>query len=180
VTGRPADFSVTAPGRSWSVARVVFGNEGRIASSVYGTVLVMATLAAASGEKGHPWRLAGLVLGAVVTVWIAHLYAHALSHSIERGRRVTRSDFAEIAHRELGIVLAAVYPTAALVAGALGLVSEETAVWAAIGIGLAVLGTQGVRYARVERLSSTATVAAVAANLALGLVVVGLKAFVIH
>lgn len=172
--------SLTEDRRSWRFSRIVFGIEGRIASSVYGTVLVMATLAAASGQKGHPWRLAGLVVGAVVTVWIAHLYAHALSHSIEQGRRVTRPDLADIAHRELGIVLAAVYPTAAIVAGAIGFVSEQTAVWAAIAIGLAVLGVQGVRYARVERLSKTATVAAVAANLALGLVVVGLKAFVIH
>jgi hypothetical protein len=176
----PANVSVPEGGRSWSVARIVFGIEGRIASSVYGTVLVMATLAAASGAKGHPWRLAGLVVGAVVTVWISHLYAHALAHSIERGRRVTRSDLADIAHREVGIVLAAVYPTAALVAGAVGLVSGRAAVWAAIGIGLAVLGTQGVRYARVERLSRVGTLVAVAANLSLGFIVVALKALVIH
>jgi hypothetical protein len=180
MTGTPADVRAAKHVRSWSVARIVFGIEGRIASSVYGTVLVMATLAAASGAKGHPWRLAGLVVGAVVTVWMAHLYAHALAHSIERGRRVTRSDLGDIAHRELGIVLAAVYPTAALLAGALGLVREGTAVWAAVGIGLAVLGTQGVRYARVERLSRTGTVVAVMANLSLGLIVVALKALVIH
>jgi hypothetical protein len=170
----------TPRARPGSLARIAFGVEGRIASSVYGTVLVMATLTAASGNEGHPARLALLVASSVVAVWIAHFYAHALSESIELGRRVDRRDVERIARRELGILLAAILPACVLVLGAVGLFAERTAVWLALGVGLAVLGVQGVRYARVERLSWAGTVAAVAANLALGLLVVGLKAAVFH
>jgi hypothetical protein len=162
------------------ITNVAFGIEGRIASNVYGTVLVMATLAAAAGEEAHPWSLAVLVASVVTTVWVAHLHAHVLSESIERRRRVAPVDVRRIAHRELGILIAAVLPVAALLVGALGLLRERTAIWAAFGIGLAVLVVQGVRYARVEGLGRLGTVAAVAANLGLGLLVVGLKVVIFH
>jgi hypothetical protein len=166
--------------RPRSFTGVVFGVEGRIASSVYGTVLVMATLTAASGQASHPWRLAVLVSSTVFAVWIAHLYAHGLSESIELGRRVSRGDLGRIAHRELGILFAAALPTAVLVLGAVGLLRERTAIWVALSVGLVVLAVEGVRYARVEGLSRAGTVASVAANLTLGLLVVGMKALVFH
>jgi hypothetical protein len=168
----------TAPPRTLS--RLVLGVEGRIASSVYGTVLVMATLVAASGQAHRPWRLAAIVGSGVLVVWIAHLYAHGLAESIELGRRVTRADLERIAHRELGILLAAAVPVAVLGLGAVGLLRKDTAVWLALSIGLVTLALQGVRYARVEGLSRPGTVAAISANLALGLLVVGLKVLVIH
>ena len=159
---------------------VAFGVEGRIASNVYGTVLVMATLAAAAGEEARPWSLAVLVTSVVLAVWTAHLYAHALSESIERRQRVVLADVRRIAHRELGILLAAILPVAALLLGAVDVLRERTAIWAAFGIGIAVLVVQGVRYARVEGLGPAGTLAAIAANLALGLAVVGLKVVIFH
>jgi hypothetical protein len=167
-------------GRSRSVGSFVFGIEGRIASNVYGSVLVMATLAAASGDEPNPWSLAVLVTSVVCAVWIAHLYAHALSESIERRHRVAVADVTRIAHRELGILVAAILPVSALLLGAAGLLREQTAIWVAFGIGLGVLVVQGVRYARVEGLGRAGTAAAVAANLALGLLVVGLKVVIFH
>ncbi len=166
--------------RSRTIASVVFGVEGRIASSVYGTVLVMATLAAASGDDSHPWSLAVLVATVVSAVWVAHLYSHALSESIERGQRATFADLKRIGQRELGILLAAALPITALLLGAVGLLRERTAIWLAFGIGLVVLVVQGVRYARVEGLGRSGTALAVAANLALGLLVVGLKVMIFH
>jgi hypothetical protein len=166
--------------RAGPIARAVFGVEGRIASSVYGTVLVMATLTAASGDENDPWRVAGLVSSSVLAVWAAHLYAHGLSESIELGRRVTEADLARIAHRELGILLAAAAPVGVLLLGAIGLLRESTAIWVALSVGLVVLAVQGVRYARVERMSAAGTAAAVAANLALGVVIVAAKALLTH
>jgi hypothetical protein len=168
--------------RSWrrSVADTVFGVEGRIASTVYGTVLVMATLAAASGEVGRPGYLAALVSSVVVAVWVAHLYAHGLSESIERRQRVTLGDLERIAHREVGILIAAAVPVVVLVLGAAHVLAERTAIWLALGAGLLALVVQGVRYARVEGLGLGGTAAAVGANLTLGLLVVGLKVVVFH
>jgi hypothetical protein len=166
--------------RRRSVTEAVFGVEGRIASYVYGTVLVMATLGGASGEIDRPGYLAGLVASVVVAVWVAHLYAHGLSESIERGQRVTLGDLERIAHRELGILVAAVLPVGVLVLGAVGVLSVRRSVWLALGVGLFVLVVQGFRYARVEKLGRSGTAAAVAANLALGLLVVALKVAVFH
>ena len=63
-----------------------------IAGAVYGTIVVMATLAAGgSGEANRDaWQLAVFVLATVVVLWLAHVYAHGLAESIERGRRLDR------------------------------------------------------------------------------------------
>jgi hypothetical protein len=45
---------------------------------------------------------------------------------------------------------------------------------------VATLTAQGVRYAQLEHLSRTATIGTVALNLVLGLVIVALKAIVVH
>jgi hypothetical protein len=169
-----------APTRREAVAELVLGVGGGIASTVYGTVVVMATLTAAYATEKHPWKLVLIVSGTAVVLWIAHLYAHGLSESISEHRPLRRGDLTHIARRELGIVLAAVAPTAALVLGAIGLLHESAAVWLALAIGLVTLGAEGVRYARLEDLGLAGTVAAVVVNLALGAMVVALKALLAH
>ena len=58
--------------------------------------------------------------------------------------------------------------------------ARQTAVWLALGIGVVTLGVQGARYAAVEQLDRTGTLTAVAVNVLLGLVIVGLKALLAH
>jgi len=162
------------------VGRAVFGLDGAIASSVYGTILVMATITAASSERDDPWRLIAIVSVGALVFWVAHVYAHALAESVELGRRIAVPDLRRIARREAGIMLAAVPPTAALLLGALGVVGKTTAVWLAMGAGIAMLAAQGLRYARVEHFGTGDRIRAVAGNVALGLIVVALKAFLVH
>jgi hypothetical protein len=160
--------------------RILFGVETGIASTVYGTVVVMATLTAAYASEKDPWRLAGIVASSVVVLWITHFYAHGLSETIAYRTELRERRLAAIALHELGIVLAAAAPCAALVLGALGVLRETTAVWLALGIGLFTLAVEGVRYARLEGFGRAGTLAAVGVNLSLGLVVVGLKVLVSH
>jgi hypothetical protein len=167
-------------GDTHPVARLIFGVGSGIAGTVYGTVVAMATLTAAYASQKDPWKLAVLVASTAFVLWIAHLYAHGLSESIERNRRLEREDITRIARRELGILLAAVGPVAALVLGAVGLLGRSASVWLALGIGLVTLGVEGIRYARLEHLGPAATLGAVGANLALGLVVVALKVGLQH
>jgi FtsH-binding integral membrane protein len=166
--------------RRQAVAQVVFGVGGALASTVYGTVVVMATLTAAYASEKNPWRLALLVAATVVVFWLAHLYAHGISESITLSRRLTLEELTHIARREAGIVLAAVAPFAALVLGATRLLHETTAVWLALAIGLVTLGVEGLRYARLRGFGPTATLGAVVVNLSLGLFVVALKVAVAH
>ena len=78
------------------------------------------------------------------------------------------------------LAAAAIAPLAALVLGGIGVLDEQTAVWLALGIGVVTLAVQGRRYAAVEQLDRTGTVTAVALNVLLGLVIVGLKALLAH
>jgi hypothetical protein len=168
-----------APVSSRSASELVFGMGTGIASIVYGTITAMATVTAFGNEK-DAWKLAGLVAGTAVVFWIAHLYAHALSESIALGRPLRPQTVVSVGRREFGIVLAAAPPTAALLLGAIGVLRESRAVWLALGLGLTTLTVEGARYARLERLRPAATFAAIASNVVLGLLVVGLKVAFSH
>jgi hypothetical protein len=174
------DAQATTASRKQTVAQVVFGVGGALASTVYGTIVVMATLTAAYATEKHPWKLAGIVASTAVVFWIAHLYAHALSESITLSRRITFDELAHIARREAGLLFAAAAPIAALVIGATTVVRETRAVWLALAIGLVTLAVEGLRYARLESLGRAGTVAAIVANVSLGLLVVALKVALAH
>jgi hypothetical protein len=174
------DAQATTASRKKTVAQVVFGVGGALASTVYGTIVVMATLTAAYATEKHPWKLAGIVASTAVVFWIAHLYAHALSESITLSRRITFDELAHIARREAGLLFAAAAPIAALVIGATTVVRETRAVWLALAIGLVTLAVEGLRYARLESLGRAGTVAAIVANVSLGLLVVALKVALAH
>src|SRR4051794_7703205 len=129
---------------------VLFGVGEGVANIVYGTVVVMAALTAAYATEKEPWRLAVVVFSSALVLWLAHLYAHALSESIAEHGRLSSGELLSIVRRELGILLAAVAPTAALVLGAVGIFRETTAVWIALGVGLLTLAAQGFRFSRLE------------------------------
>jgi hypothetical protein len=157
------------------------GTPESIAGTVYGTIIVMATLVAGAPAFKHDlWHLFAIVVVTTVVFWAAHIYAHGLGESLQLGRRITRSELAQIAHRERAMALSVVLPAVALVLGALGVIRGSWSIWLALGIGVAALATQGVRYARLERLSALGTTVVVGLNLALGLSLVLLKVIVVH
>jgi hypothetical protein len=162
-------------------AHLVFGVDSTIASTVYGTITAMATVTAyGRAFPNAPWKLAILVGSTALVFWLAHIYAHGLAESISERRPLRRDMFAAIAHREVGIVLAAVPPMAALLLGAIGLFGERTAIWLALALGLVTLAVEGLRYARLEGLGRLGELAAVGANVGLGLLVVALKVLILH
>jgi hypothetical protein len=153
----------------------------RLGGFIYGTIIVLAVLVA--GARAYPHdagHVAGLVAVTSVVFWLAHVYAHSLAHSVATDEHLSLAEVRYIARREGSIVGAAVPPIAALLLGAFGLISTRAAVWLAFGFGLAVLTAQGITFARVERLGRLATLAVVAANLGLGVLLVGLKLLVSH
>jgi hypothetical protein len=166
---------------SETLRRILFGRGRAVAGTVYGTIVAMATLAA--GSRGHETdtaRLAALVGSTVLVLWIAHVYSHVLAESLERGRRLDVAEFTAVARRELAIPAAAVAPVGTLVLARFGVLAEQTAVWIALGFGVATLAFQGFRYAALERLGRGGTAVSVALNVCLGLVIVGLEASLAH
>jgi hypothetical protein len=157
--------------------RLLYGTRERIAGTIYGTIMVMAVLAAGSDSSTiDAWELDVIMVGTVGVLWIAHVYAHTLAESLSSGRPVNRKTAAGLAGRELSIVLSAALPATALLLGALGIVSDSSAVWLALGLCTFTLAVQGARYARMAGLRTSATIVVVALNLALGLLIVLLKA----
>ena len=165
--------------RAARVGRATTGE--RLGGFIYGTIVVLSVVVA--GARAYPHdsaHIAGLVIATTVAFWLAHVYAHALAHSVSTDQHLSFPEFRHIARGEASILEAAVPPIAALLAGAIGLFSEDTAVWLAVILGLIVLAAQGLLFARVERLSGLATAVVVALNLGLGVVLIGLKLFVGH
>lgn len=162
------------------MGRLLGGGNRAIAATVYGTVLAMAALAAGAVERLSPDRLIILVATTSAVIWIAHVYAHTLGESIERGRRLDLAELTAIAGRELPILGAAAIPTAVLLLGVFGVIEETPDIWLAFGFGFVALAAQGLRYARVERLRPAATIVFISANLALGGLVVMLKVLISH
>jgi hypothetical protein len=163
------------------LARFVVGERSTIAGTVYGTIIVLSVLSVGATSFEHRlWQLDALVAVSAIVLWIAHVYSHGLGESLSRGRRLTLAELREIARREYAIVLAAILPVAAITLGAIGLVDDHAAVRAALGLGVITLAAQGVRYARLERLSRVGTFVTVSVNLALGLTIVAMEVFVAH
>ena len=154
---------------------------GRVAGFTYGTLVALSMVVA--GAKLYPddaGFIGAFVLLTTVALWLAHVYAHTIGQSVSHRRRVSLAELERIARREGAIVEAALPPVGALLLGAVGLISTEVAVWAAFGLGLAVLAVQGVQYARIERLGPLRTVVAVAVNVGVGLVLVAAKLVLTH
>lgn len=153
----------------------------RLGGFIYGTILVLAVIVAGAKafehEAGH---IAGLVAVTVVVFWLAHVYADAIAHAVAYDQHLSLADLGRIAHRQASMVEAAVPPLLALALGAFGILSTKLAVWLAFGLGLVVLCAQGITFARVERMGRLGTFAVVAANLGLGVALVGLKLLVSH
>jgi hypothetical protein len=165
--------------RTVPFARAAMGE--RLGGYIYGTIVVLAVLVA--GARAYPHEAGHIAVVALATsaaLWIAHVYAHGLAHSVEHDEHLTLAELLRIARREGSLVEAALPPVAALLLGALGVVSTQAAVWIAFVLGLLVLAAQGMTFARIERLGLLATVVVVTANMALGVLLIGLKLFVTH
>jgi hypothetical protein len=153
----------------------------RLGGYIYGTIVALAVVVA--GARAYPHgagHIAALVAVTSVALWIAHVYAHAVAQSVAGDEHISLAEVGHIAKREGSIVEAALPPVAALLLGAIGLISTHSAVWIAFGLGLGVLAAQGITVARIERFGWLGTLGVVAANLSLGVLLVGLKLVVTH
>jgi hypothetical protein len=153
----------------------------RLAGFIYGTIVALSvTVAGARAYPDSPGRIGALVTATCIVFWVAHVYAHALGRSVAHEEHLSLAELRRIARREGAIVEAAVPPLAALLLGALGVLSPEVAQWLALGAGLVVLAAQGIVFARIEHLGRLGGFLVVAANLALGLTLAAVKLALPH
>jgi hypothetical protein len=165
--------------RAARVGRAAMGE--RLGGFIYGTIVALAVVVA--GARAYPHdagHIAGLLAATSVAFWLAHVYSHALAHSVASDQHFSFGELRRIARREGSIIEAALPLFVALLLGAFGVISTQVAVWVAFVLGLVVLAAQGVTVARIERLGPLATLAVVAGNVSLGVLLVGLKLVVSH
>jgi hypothetical protein len=163
------------------IRRVLLGHREGVAGTVYGTIVVMASVAAGSrGDETDAGTLAVFTATTVMVLWVAHVYAHGLAEGLRRGTRLRARELLTVAHHELSIPLAAIAPVAALVLAELGAIGPRTAIWLALCFGVATLAFQGARYAALEHMGRFEGAISVALNVGLGLVIVLLEATLTH
>jgi hypothetical protein len=161
------------------LGRVAMGE--RLGGFIYGTIVVLSVIVGGAKAYRHePGHLAVVVAVTVVVFWLAHVYSHAVGESLARSEHLSFAELLHLARREGSIVEAAVPSLVALLLGAFGVLSGYTAIWIAFGLGLAVLGAEGLMFARAERLGPIGTCVLVAVNLGLGAILVALKLFISH
>lgn len=158
------------------------GEQGeRLGGYTYGTILVLATIVgAAQAYKHGAVHIAIIVFVTAVVFWLAHVYSDSLADSLAKAERISWAELGEIAARESSIIEAAVTPVLLILLSKTGLYSVPAGVWLAFLAGLLVLVTEGLAFARAERLGLLPTLLIVGVNLALGLVLVALKLGVSH
>jgi hypothetical protein len=152
----------------------------RLTSSIYGTVLAIALIAAYSAEEElDSLLIATALLVTLAVFWLAHSQAELLAVRYAVGHALSRKEVREHLRHGWPMVEAGFPPAGALLLGAVGLVGEDTAVDLALGVGVAELAAWGVAVGVKEQLGTLRTFAVTALNVSLGLAVVALK-LVIH
>jgi hypothetical protein len=144
-----------------------------VSSAVYGTVSVVA-LVAATAHDDSPERALATVTVSMLVIWAVHVYASALEHTGPKNLAWRRA-LAVAAHDELGVIEGASAPLAFLLLGAVGVISEERAIQWAMWCGVALLTLMPFVWLRRSGSSVGESLAASAVAGLLGLVLIVLK-----
>jgi hypothetical protein len=151
----------------------------RLTSSIYGTVLAIALVAAYSAEEElDPVLIAAALIVTLGVFWLAHSQAELLAVRYAVGHSLTFKEVREHLGHGWPMVQAGFPPAVALLLATIGLVSDDTSVDLALGVGVAELGAWGVAVGVKERLGVLRTAGVTAVNVSLGLAVVILKLLV--
>jgi hypothetical protein len=149
---------------------------GQMTASIYGTVLTIAFITAYSAEDDlDPLLIAVAVVVSTSVFWLAHAHAELLAHRYVAGRPLTRAEVTGRLREAFPMVQASLPPVLGLLAGAVGLVDDDTSVYLALGIGVAELAGWGIATGRKDQLGPLRTGVLIALNVGLGLTMVALK-----
>ena len=150
-----------------------------LARAIYGYILATSLVAAFSEDDDY--STTGVAVSVFVTglvFWLAHDYASLLGERYAAGRRLTRAEIGAEFYAEWPLVQAFIPSIAVLLLGTIGLLSDDTAVWLAIAVGLAALLLWSLEIGRRERLSPPELAVMALVNGLFGAAVVVLKVVV--
>lgn len=145
---------------------------------VYGTITLMSILIVYDGWAQLRFRdVVVVIVGPVLAMFLAHLFAATLAKQVELGRAATGAERATIVRSESRFLLLAVPPV--VVVGILTLVglSVSASIRCLVVLGAVSLGCWGGVAERRAGMTGWRLVLAVAAGLVIGALVLGLDAF---
>lgn len=171
VLARPADGA-----RVSGLARSVVSE-----SAVYGVILVSAMVIVTGQDSEASLDVFLKVLGTVIVFWIAHVFADVVAGYGASAADESVSPRRLVAHgvrHSWGLLAAALLPLSMILLGAVGVLSDDAAVWTALWLDVVLLG--GLGYLAVARRTGRHAPRLVGALLtaALGVAIMALKVFI--
>ena len=152
----------------------------RVSAASYGTVLVLAALAAVDAddvESGLGWEL---ITGVGVATWVAHLYAEVLGDHLRHVAAPGRREISHAAADGFLIPLAAVLPASMLLLGRVEVLAARPALWAAVAVAVVQLALVGGFVGRAVSPEGSSVSRYAGATALFGVVVVALKVVLGH
>jgi hypothetical protein len=150
--------------------------------AIYGSLLAASVVVGASAGGDYnlgPLRLAALLVATGLVFWLAHAYARLVGDRIHHAE-LNRRELIAVARHEWPLLQASLVPAAAAVVVALVGASNVAAAWAALTA--AIVAQVGWATAASVRAGANGPLVVLTAlvNLALGLIIVILKAALQH
>ena len=145
---------------------------------VYGSITVMALLAAMRAPIEAPGRNAALLFGTVLVVALAKAYAEICARMLASGNAATWPDVTAVWRHSRTVLLASNGPTLAFLFAALGLYGGDTALFVAQLLAFGLLGWFGGRIGWRESGRVSGVFVGAAATLGLGVLITTLKVLI--
>ena len=158
----------------------LFRTERSATEAVYGLLLALSVIAVTReyDASPDPGRVALSVVVTAVAFYLAHVYAELLGRGVSEGQGLTAGAVRHAMREHFSLVAVAFPLLAVLGAGAMEWIPERTAIAAATGIALAELAAAGSFAALRSGAGSGGMLVSAMVAMALGSIVVLLKALV--
>lgn len=175
---QPAPVADSTQERSrMTPARKLLGSRG-LSAAVYGSLLVTALIAVqARSDLDEPFVAISLFV-TVTVFWTMEVWSELITVRLEGSVTLRRS--ARVAAGELPMIAAAILPALALWTHSLGLTTNEQAVNLALAVGVGQLFVWGLAVGRALGRGWIVALGVAFADVAMGLLIVGLKALILH
>ena len=159
---------------------LVVRTSGSATQGVYGLILATTVIAVSHETASSPdaGGTAVAVMVVALVFWLAHIYASLLGIAVSQERTLTRGEAAQALRRNWSLVEVAIPLVLVLTLGAIGVISDRSALGAATIIALVELTAAGGYAAVRHGAGPLGTIFSAAIALALGAAVVLLKALV--
>lgn len=151
---------------------------------VYGLILVSGLIATASSAGASSFRVLLFVVVTVSVFWLAHVYSSIVAghgRADEAGDpRPLRHMIRHASREARGMLVATVFPSAALLLGVFGVLPDRAANWLAMWVCVGALACLG--YLAYQRLGARliARIGGALATASFGIIIILAKAIVTH